>query len=133
MLIRLTLQLNWLILVMDNSHELNQFISCNPGVGVAVYQDNFRKWRRLAPSCCMLDLKKAYLQLFVDVELLKFQAVRYKGKLFVMTRIGFGLNVAPKIMSKVLGRVLSMDSAIQKGTDHYSDGINVDEEVVSVP
>jgi len=118
--------------VMDYSRELNQYISCNPGADVAVCQDKLRKWRRLGPSCCMLDLKKAYLQLFVDAELLKFQAVRYKGKLFVMTRMGFGLNVAPKIMSKVLGRVLSMDSAIQKGTDHYIDDIIVDEEVVSV-
>jgi hypothetical protein len=118
--------------VMDYGKELNQYISSNPGVDVAVCQDKLRKWRRFGSNCSMLDLKKAYLQLYVDDELLKFQAVRYKNKMYVMTRMGFGLNVAPKIMSKVLGKVLSMDSAVEHGTDHYIDDIIVDEDRVSV-
>ena len=118
--------------VMDYGRELNQYISSNPGVDVAVCQDKLRKWRKFGSNCSMLDLKKAYLQLYVEDELLKFQAVRYKNKLYVMTRMGFGLNVAPKIMSKVLGKVLSMDSNVDNGTDHYIDDIIVDEDKVSV-
>ncbi|XP_067943202.1 uncharacterized protein [Watersipora subatra] len=118
--------------VMDYSRELNQHINCNPGADVAVCQDKLRKWRKFGPNCCMLDLKKAYLQLYVNNELLKFPAVRYKDKLFVMTRMGFGLNVAPKIMSKVLGKVLSLDSKIEAGTDHYIDDIIVDNDKVLV-
>ena len=118
--------------VMDYGRELNQYISSNPGVDVAVCQDKLRKWRKFGSNCSMLDLKKAYLQLYVDDELLKFQAVRYKDKLYVMTRMGFGLNVAPKIMSRVLGKVLSMESAVDDGTDHYIDDIIVDEDKVSV-
>ena len=108
------------------------YISSNPGVDGAVCQDKLRKWHKFGSNCSRVDLKKAYLQLYVDDELLKFQAVRYKDKLYVMTRMGFGLNVAPKIMSRVLGKVLSMESAVDDGTDHYIDDIIVDEDKVSV-
>lgn len=118
--------------VLDYGKELNQHINSNPGLDVAVCQDKLREWRKFGSNCCMLDLKKAYLQLYVDNELLKFQAVRFKGKLYVMTRMGFGLNVAPKIMSKVLSKVLSMDPKVAEGTDHYIDDIIVDEDKVSV-
>ena len=117
--------------VMDYGRELNQYISCNPGADVAVCQDKLRKWRQFGSNCCMLDLKKAYLQLHIDQELQKFQAIRYKGRLFVMTRMGFGLNVAPKIMTKVLSKVLSLDGEVSSGTDHYIDDIIVNLDKVS--
>ena len=117
--------------VMDYGKELNQYINCNPGADVAVCQDKLREWRKLGTNCCILDLKKAYLQLHVDQELQKFQAIRYGGKLFVMTRMGFGLNVAPKIMSKVLSYVLGLDKDVHAGTDHYIDDIIVDLNKVS--
>ena len=74
-------------------------------------------------NTCLLDLKKAYLQINVNRSLQQFQAVKFRGNLYVMTRMGFGLNVAPKTMSKVLDKVLSMDANIEKGTDHYIDDI----------
>ena len=74
---------------MDYWRELNQYISSNPGIDVAVCQDKLRKWRKFGSNCSMLDLKKAYLLLYVEDELLKFQAVRYKDKLYVMTRMGW--------------------------------------------
>ena len=80
----------------------------------------------------MLDLQKAYLQLHVDTSLQRFQAVRYKNKLYVMTRVGFGLNVAPKVMSRILATVLSLDEIVSKGTDYYIDDIIVNEAVVPV-
>lgn len=84
--------------VMDYGKELNEYVSCNPGIDVAVCQEKLRSWRQFGNRCCMLDLKKAYLQLHIDKELQKFQAVKHGGRLYVMTRMGFGLNVAPKIM-----------------------------------
>ncbi|XP_067932887.1 uncharacterized protein [Watersipora subatra] len=44
--------------------------------------------------------------------------------------MGFGLNVAPKIMSKIIDKVLLLDEQICNGTDHYIDDIWVNEEVV---
>ena len=118
--------------VMDYSRELNLHINSNPGVEVAVCQDKLRKWRQYSENSVMLDLKKAYLQLHIDRELQRFQAVRHKGKLYVMTRMGFGLNIAPKVMTKILSKVLSIDARIDLATDHYIDDIIVNQDVVSV-
>ena len=73
-----------------------------------------------------------YLELHVDKELQKFQAVRHNGETYVMTRMGFGLNVAPKIMCKVLAEVLALDRQVDAGTDAYIDDIIVNEDIVSV-
>ena len=59
-----------------------------------------------------MDLNKAYLQLHVADDLVRFQAVRHHGVTYVLTHLAFGLNVAPKIMSKVLGKVLSQDERV---------------------
>ncbi|XP_067930804.1 uncharacterized protein [Watersipora subatra] len=75
--------------------------------------------------------EKAYLQVHIADKLRRFQAVKYKGRLYVMTRMGFGLNVAPKIMSKIVSAVLALDKEVKERTDHYIDDIWVNEEVVS--
>ncbi|XP_067933240.1 uncharacterized protein [Watersipora subatra] len=118
--------------VMNYSRELNGYVSSHPGLDTAVCQDKLRKWRKLGSDACMLDLKKAYLQLHVDSSLQRFQAVMFHGTLYVMTRLGFGLNAAPKIMSKILSTVLSLDPTVAAGTDHYIDDILVNKSVVPV-
>ncbi|XP_067933083.1 uncharacterized protein [Watersipora subatra] len=118
--------------VMDYSKELNGYVSSHPGLDTAVCQDKLRKWCKLGSDACMLDLKKAYLQLHVDGSLQRFQAVMFHGTLYVMTRLGFGLNSAPKIMSKILSTVLSLDPTVAAGTDHYIDDILVNKSVVPV-
>jgi len=117
--------------VMDY-RELNEHVESRPGTQVDVCGEKLRAWRRMGADVSLLDLRKAYLQLHVGGELLRFQAVRYKGQLFVMTRMGFGLNAAPKIMSRVLGKVLSMREDVRMGTDSYIDDIVVNRDVVPV-
>lgn len=117
--------------VMDY-RRLNEHIQSNPGMDVAVCQEKLRSWRRKLGRSCLLDLKKAYLQVHIEPSLRKYQIVDIDGEHFVMTRMGFGLNVAPKIMTKIISRVLSLDEVIAKGTDHYIDDILVNEEEVSV-
>ena len=117
--------------VMDY-REVNDHVMCHPGMDAAVCGEKLRKWRQLGSQTTLLDLRKAYLQLRVADDMVRFQAVRHKGQLYVMTRLGFGLNVAPKIMSRVLGKVLSLDATVAAGTDHYVDDIIVNESVVSV-
>ncbi|XP_067943044.1 uncharacterized protein [Watersipora subatra] len=115
--------------VMDY-RELNNYIHNNPGVETAICQEKLRNWGLGGSKACLLDLKKAYLQVHIEPSLKKFQAVRYRGKTYVMTHMGFGLNVATKIMSKIIDKVLSLDEQIFNGTDHYIDDIWVNEEVV---
>ena len=79
----------------------------------------------------MLDLQKAYLQIHVDTFFQRFQAVRYNEKLYVMTIMGFGLNIAPKIMSRIVAQALSLDEKAFKGIGHYIDDKIVSEDIVS--
>jgi ribonuclease HI len=117
--------------VMDY-RELNTFIECHTGdEAVAICAEKVRKWRQLPGRVKVVDLKSAYLQIHIAKDLWKFQVVRYQGKHYALTRLGFGLSSAPRIMSLVLTKVLSLDDDVRKGTDHYIDDIVVDESIVS--
>ncbi|XP_067928898.1 uncharacterized protein [Watersipora subatra] len=116
--------------VMDY-RELNQHVRSFPGQDTAVCQEKLRAGRKGIGKASILDLKKTYLQVHIADKLRRFQAVKYKGRLYVMTRMGFGLNVALKIMSRIVSAVLALDKEVKEGTDHYIDDIWVNEEVVS--
>ena len=59
-----------------------------------------------------------------------YQTVRFRGQLYRLTHLGFGLNVAPLVMKAVLDCVLSQDPLVRKGTE-YIDDILVNEDIVS--
>ena len=79
----------------------------------------------------VIDLRKAYLQLHVHESLWPFQTVIFRGRRYCLTRLGFGLNVAPNIMKAVLAKVLSQDDTIQQATSPYLDDVFVNEDVAS--
>jgi len=106
--------------VMDYQ-ELNSHVETIPGQDTVICQENVHEWRKQGTEACLLNLKKAYLQIHVSRSLQKFQTVKYKGKLYVMTRMGFGLSVAPKIISRIISTVLAQDNEVKQGTDHYID------------
>ena len=110
--------------------ELNDYVSCHPA-SIEVIDDTLRTWRKVGHSVMLLDLKKAYLQLHVDKELWKYQIVKWGGCNYYLTRLGFGLNCAPKIMSTILRTVLALDAKIRDGTCQYIDDILVNVDVVS--
>ncbi|KAF2343958.1 hypothetical protein FHG87_025286 [Trinorchestia longiramus] len=113
--------------------ELNTNVVCHTGDDVIdCCDETLRKWRRTSENMSIVDLKVAYLQLRVDKELWCFQLVKYKGQTFCPRRLGFGLNSAPRIMSKVLKHVLSINDTIKNATSSYIDDILVDETKVSV-
>lgn len=111
--------------------ELNSYIECNTGDEVDVCDETLRKWRKKSRKLKLVDLKSAYLQLHVEEDLRKFQLVSFKGETYQLTRVGFGLNSAPRIMCKILKEVLSRDEEIRRGTSSYIDDIIVDEEIVT--
>eukprot|EP00117_Sycon_ciliatum_P022483 scpid27783/ scgid19383/ len=84
--------------------QLNKLIVSHPGNDAAVCQDTFRNWRASDDDAdySLLDIRKAYLQVKVAPELLRYQVVLWKEKKYVMTRMGFGLAVAPKFMDIVV-------------------------------
>ena len=73
----------------------------------------------------MLDLRRVYLQVRVHESLWRFQAVRHENKSYFLTRLGFGLASAPKIMQAIVKKVLEQDAEIANNTDHYIDDIIV--------
>ncbi|KAG1712192.1 hypothetical protein GQR58_002379 [Nymphon striatum] len=116
--------------VMDY-RELNDFVECHTGDVIAVCGEKIREWRQLRGELKIVDLKSAYLQIHISENLWKYQVVKYKGVAYALTRLGFGLSCAPRIMTAILGKVLSMDERVRRGTDHYIDDIVVRESVLS--
>ena len=53
-------------------------------------------------------------------------SVRFNGVHYAMTSLSFGLTT-PRIMTKILGKVLSLDDEIRYAIDHYIDDIMVQE------
>ncbi|KAK4318086.1 hypothetical protein Pmani_010884 [Petrolisthes manimaculis] len=113
--------------------ELNSNVMCHTGDDVIdVCSETLREWRQTGENASLVDLKSAYLQLGVDEELWPYQLVNYKGRTFCLTSLGFGLNSAPRIMSKILKTVLSKDEKVRRATKSYVDDIIVNESVASV-
>ena len=71
----------------------------------------------------VLDLRKAYLQVHVHRSLWPFQTMMVKEQRYCLTRMGFGLNVAPSIMQAIVETVLSNDVTVQQTTSAYIDDI----------
>ena len=110
--------------------ELNEYIECHTGDDVTdICDEKLREWRKIKDAE-IVDLKSAYLQLRVDKSLWKYQLVNYKGKVYCLTRLGFGLSSAPRIMSKILKTVLSCSAEVGQGTSSFIDDILVNKSVV---
>ena len=117
--------------VMDY-RELNQYVECHTGdEETAICGEKIRRWRQFEGVLKIVDLRSAYLQIHVSRELWQYQVVEYKGVRYALTRLGFGLSPAPRIMTMILKKVLSMDDDVRRGTDSYIDDIVVRESVVS--
>ena len=63
-------------------------------------------------------------------ELWQCQLVRYKGTVYCLTRLGFGLSSAPRIMSKILKTVLAKKDDICSATNSFIDDIMVNTSLV---
>ena len=110
--------------------ELNRHVFAHT-VDADVCADQLRKWRRHDKNIAVVDLKKAFLQLHTDKRLWPYQTVFVDGKRYALTRIGFGLNVAPLIMKAVVQAVLSQCPIMTKAVLPYIDDLCVNEDLVS--
>lgn len=78
-----------------------------------------------------LDLHRAYLQIRIEKKLWPFQTVEIRGTRYCLTRLGFGLNVAPGIMTAIMHAIRQQDEAVQQATSSYIDDIFVNENLMS--
>lgn len=110
--------------------ELNEHIQSYTA-NADVCAERMRQWRKQGCNVALIDLTKAYLQIAMDKELWSYQTVMYEGQRLCLTRLGFGLNVAPVIMRAVLDAVLKQEPAVYAGTSAYIDDVFVNEDIVS--
>ena len=110
--------------------ELNGHVTAHTA-DADVCAEQLRRWRRHGVRVAVVDLRKAYLQLRLERRLWPYQTVEVKGRQYCLTRLGFGLNVAPLIMKAVVRAVLERDAAVARGVLPYVDDLLVDEDVVS--
>ena len=108
---------------------LNESLQSEPGLDAVVCPDTLRKWQLAgdARDHKLLDIRKAYLNVRVAPELLRYQTVVWKGALYVMTRMGFGLSIAPKFMD-IIVRWLTQEFV---GVDNYIDDLLTPSAVTS--
>ena len=117
--------------VMD-FRELNENVSCHTGDdGMDICRDRIREWRQIEGEGKIVDLKAAYLQIRVARELWKHQLVKYNGQVYALTRVGFGLSSAPRIMTAILKTVLAKEQEINEGTSSFMDDILVETSKVT--
>ena len=109
--------------------ELNGFVDAFTA-NAEVCAQELREWQRQGVNVSLLDLRNAYLQVHVNKALCPFQTVIFRGQRFCLTRLGFGLNVAPLIMKSVIDAVVSQDLTIKSATSVYVDHILINENRV---
>ena len=100
---------------------LNDRLLSYPGLDAPACDQKLREWRVQDSDAVMLDLQKAYLQIRMVPALYKYQAVVWNGQLYDMTRMAFGLNIAPKVLDMVVKWVTKDIS----GSDNYVDDLYV--------
>eukprot|EP00117_Sycon_ciliatum_P011312 scpid18689/ scgid1770/ Gag-Pol polyprotein; Matrix protein p10; p20; Capsid protein p25; Nucleocapsid protein p14; Protease p15; Reverse transcriptase/ribonuclease H p90; Integrase p46 len=106
--------------VLDYRHLNRQLVS-HPGNDSPVCAESLRSWRSREDEHELLDIRKAYLQVHVRDDLLRYQVVVWQDKTYVMTRMGFGLSVAPKVMD-IIVKYVTRD---MPEVDNYVDDVIV--------
>ena len=103
--------------------ELNSRIQSFPGGDAPACDDKLRKWRRdgCPENFDLLDIRKAYLQVHVAEHLQPYQLVLWKSEVYKMTRMCYGLAVAPKFMDLIVKWILRQHPEF----DNYVDDICV--------
>ena len=110
--------------------ELNQYVDTFTA-DADVCASKLQEWRQHGPNVSLLDLRRAYLQVRVSESLWPFQTVMFASKRYCLTRLSFGLNVAPQIMKAITGAVLSQEEKEKEETSVYLDDIYVNEDIMS--
>ena len=110
--------------------ELNSYLDAHTGEA-DVCAEKIRDWRRQGQRVALVDLRKAYLQIHVHPSLWSCQTVVFRERRYCLTRMGFGLNIAPLVLKKILSAVLSWDEMINTAVSPYLDDLLVNENVAS--
>ena len=112
--IRPTLDYSILNAYIKNTNFVSQSEVCH---------ESLRKWRRYT-CATLVDIEKAYMNVWVSSPLWRFQAVKHDGRFYAMTRMGFGLNIAPRVLKCLIEYILKL-SGVEDVINPYRDDILV--------
>ena len=59
-----------------------------------------------------------------------YQAVRWQGNDYLLTRLGFGLTSAPKIMTKIMESVIELDLEMKNSVTSHIDDLCINEDII---
>ena len=110
--------------------EVNEYVNAS-GAKADVCAEKMREWRRFPENSSTIDIRDAYMQVRVDPECSAYQTVKYNGREYELTRMGFGLNCAPQILKEIASKVLTLSPKIRTATSAYFDDIIVNENEIS--
>jgi transposase InsO family protein len=91
---------------------LNEYIKSVPNEGLSepvAAPTYIRRWRSYPQAKMRLvDISKAYMRIYMNEEQSYYQCVRYPDKFstFRLTRLGFGISIAPKVLRTLLETIL---------------------------
>ena len=104
--------------------ELNKCIVSLSG-GMTTCEERLKDWRARGSLGAVVDLERAYLQVHVAKDLWVYQAVRWHGRMYLLTRLAFGLSVALKVMTAIVEKVLGIKQEIRNVSSSYIDDMYV--------
>ena len=88
---------------------LNPFIKNTNYVSQSeVCSESLRKWRSYKVAF-LVDIDKAFMNIPIDEDLYKFQVVQANGQRWAMTRMGFGLSIAPRVLQVLIKHILAVE------------------------
>ena len=116
---------------------LNKLIRSSPNEDEHVTCANtIRRWRvksnQIAKDFwCLLDIKKAYLQVWIEPFCARQVGLVLDGTYWCLYRLPFGISIAPKLLRAILRYILQENSLDDSGIDFFVDDLKVPNELLS--
>ena len=105
---------------------LNPYIKNNNSVSQSeVCHESLRKWRKCT-SAYLVDVEKAYMNVMVSQNHHPYQVAYVGSKPYIMTRMGFGLSIAPRVLKCLISYIL-IQASLERVTNPYRDDILVED------
>ena len=88
-----------------------------------VCHESLRKWRQYHVAF-LIDVEKAYMNIGVAKQLLRFQIVNVDEKFYCLTKMGFGISIAPRVLQCLIKKIITENNLIST-INPYRDDILV--------
>ena len=114
-----------------NYWELIKLVLCHTGGEfIAVCRETWRRWRQKSAASTIVALKSAHLQIYVALQIWKYQLARYKERTYCLTHSGWTQH--QRSLQQYLKFYWKGKKDVKDATDSYNDDMLVDQAAVLV-